>query len=249
MSDSFKHFMKLHRGLPQQAPGSRASTLRALRELGKLPARPQILDLGCGPGRHTLDLVEATGGRAAAIDLLPTFVLELRERAAAAGLGERVTPLQGSMAELGGLPEGAFHLIWSEGAIYNVGFEWGLSHWRRLVHPEGGAAVTEATWLVPDPPAEARAFWDDAYPPMTDLAGNRAAAERAGWRVVGDFAVPGKDWWDDYYTPLEQRIAAWRAENPPAEVLAVLDQASHEAAIHRDHGHSYGYVFYLLRPG
>ena len=47
------------RALPQQGPGSDASTLRALRMLGELPDAPRVLDLGCGPGRQTLALARS----------------------------------------------------------------------------------------------------------------------------------------------------------------------------------------------
>lgn len=33
--------------------------------------------------------------------------------------------------------EGEFDMIWSEGAIYNMGFEAGVSAWRRFLNLEG----------------------------------------------------------------------------------------------------------------
>jgi hypothetical protein len=35
-------------------------------------------------------------------------------------------------------------LIWSEGAIYNIGFERGLREWRKYLKAEGYIAVSEA---------------------------------------------------------------------------------------------------------
>lgn len=241
-------FMKLHARLPQQGPGSRSSTLRALAGLGTLVDPPCILDLGCGPGRQTLDLLEATGGHATTIDMLPGFVHELRARVEAAGLADRVTALQGSMLSLGGLPDASFDLIWSEGAIYNVGFERGLAHWRRLVAETGAVAITEVTWLVSDPPERVRHFWDEAYPGMRDVASNSAAAERAGYRVVDTFVLPESDWWDAYYTPISKRIDAWLAEDPEPDVRDALHQVRVEEHLYRDCSDAYGYVFYLLRP-
>ena len=240
--------MKLHEGLPQQGPGSRASTLRALAGLAPLADCPAILDLGCGPGRQTLDLARETGGRVTAIDLLPSFVAELGERADAAGLADRITALQGSMLSLGGLPPASFDLVWSEGAVYSVGFEAGLAHWRRLVHPDGAVAVTEATWLVDAPPERAREFWARGHPEMGDVATNRSRAERAGYRVVDTFVLPESDWWDDYYTPIIGRIDEWLARDPDATTRAVLEEERVEAHLYRDCADAYGYVFYLLRP-
>lgn len=56
MSDNALHnaFFALHHGLPRQGPGSDATSRRLLALAGPLPARPRVLDLGCGPGRSAL---------------------------------------------------------------------------------------------------------------------------------------------------------------------------------------------------
>ncbi|MDG4865538.1 transferase, partial [Streptomyces sp. T-3] len=57
MSDnaaSYEAFFTLHHGLPRQGPGSDATTRHLLSLAGPLPARPRVLDLGCGPGRAAL---------------------------------------------------------------------------------------------------------------------------------------------------------------------------------------------------
>jgi len=45
-------------------------------------------------------------------------------------------------------------LLWSEGAIYNIGFERGVSEWRRFLKPGGTIAVSEASWFTPTRPVE-----------------------------------------------------------------------------------------------
>ena len=45
-----------------------------------------------------------------------------------------------------------FDAIWSEGAIYFLGFETGLARVKDLVRPGGYVAVSEAVWLQPGPP-------------------------------------------------------------------------------------------------
>ena len=84
--------------LDQQGPGSDASTLRALAALPDLPDSPRIADLGCGPGRQTLALARATGGRVAALDLLPPFLKRLRDRARRARLESQICIAQCDMA-------------------------------------------------------------------------------------------------------------------------------------------------------
>lgn len=50
------------------------------------------------------------------------------------GLGDRVTALVGSMDELA-FGDEELDLIWAEGSIYNIGFERGLTEWRRFLKP------------------------------------------------------------------------------------------------------------------
>ena len=39
-------------------------------------------------------------------------------------------------------------LIWSEGAIYNIGFERGMNEWNKFLKKNGFIAVTEASWFT-----------------------------------------------------------------------------------------------------
>lgn len=52
-----------------------------------------------------------------------------------------------------------YDLIWSEGALYAMGFKEGLAHCRRLMAPDGLMAVTELCWLRSDPPVACRDFF------------------------------------------------------------------------------------------
>jgi len=240
-------FEALHAGLPQQGPGSDASTLRALALVPDLPTAPDVLDVGCGPGRQTLALARATGGRVTAVDLAPAFLEEVERRARAAGLDGRITTRRESLDALA-LPDAAFDLVWSEGALYTVGFEKALRALRRLARPGGALAATELTWLVEDPPAAARAFWREAYPPMTTREGNRRALAAAGYAPLADFTLPDADWWQGYYAELEPRIASLRARiagNPAAS--ASLDASQREIALRRAFPDAYGYIFYVAR--
>ena len=242
-------FWKLHEKLPKQAPGSDDSTRRALGLVTALPARPRILDLGCGPGRQTLVLARETGGQVTAIDVLPHFLDEVNERAEAAGLGAQIETQCTSML---GLDEedASVDLIWSEGAIYNVGFSTGLADWHRLLRPGGAVAVTDATWLVPSPPEPVRQFWQQEYPAMQDVSANEAAVARAGYRSIDTFVIPQNEWWDDYYSIIDERIETLRGQSDDAAWHAALDEAETESNMVRDYGDTFGYVFYIMqKPG
>lgn len=236
---------RLHAGLPRQAPGSDACTRDALRRLPPLPKTPVVVDLGCGPGRATLVLAEELGTRVVAVDLHEPFLDELRARARAGGLGHLVEARQGDMAALD-LAPGSIDLIWSEGAIYNIGFAAGLALWRPLLRPRGLVVLSECAWLTENRPEEAIAFWRDAYPEMTGIDENARAAAAAGYEVLDWFVLPSSAWWDEYYTPLSHRAAQLRP-GADAPLLATIEATEREVDLYRRHGHSYGYVFYLLR--
>ncbi|QRN96901.1 class I SAM-dependent methyltransferase [Archangium violaceum] len=241
-------FMLLHTDLPREAPGSDDTTREALRRLRPLlPAAPEVLDLGCGPGRQTLVLAEELATRVTAVDLHAPFLARLEAEAAARGLGHLVRT---RCADFGALEEapGSVDLLWSEGAIYLLGWAEGLRRWRPLLRPGGLMAVTEATWLTGSPPDKAAAFWREAYPTMGTIASNGAAARAAGFEVLDTFVLPESAWWDEYYAPLRARIESLRARAREDALLATaIAETEREISLYSRHGSSYGYVFYLLQ--
>lgn len=236
---------RLHEGLPRQGPGSDACTREALRRLPPLPPQPGVADLGCGSGRPTLVLAQALRTRVVAVDVHGPYLEQLAKAAARRGLSDLIEIRQADMASPG-LPPGALDLLWSEGAIFILGVAEGLALWRPLLASRGLAAVTECSWLTGDRPDEAVQFWQAAYPAMGSIADNVARAEAAGFEALDLLTLPPAAWWDEYYTPLEQRCAALRS-TPDPDLRAVIEETGREIELYRRHGHAYGYVFYLLR--
>lgn len=60
-------------------------------------------------------------------------------------------------------------LIWSEGAIYNIGFERGMNEWNKFLKKNGFIAVTEASWFTPERPSEIEDFWMANYPEIDTI--------------------------------------------------------------------------------
>lgn len=193
-------------------------------------------------------LAKATGGQISAVDLLPPFLKQLETSAAERGLSDQIEIHTGNMGDLGplGLDEGSYDLIWSEGAIYIIGFDRGLSDWRRYLAPGGRVAVSEVAWLVDTPPDRMRAFWEGHYPGMRSQAENAAAIESAGYRLLDEFVVPDNEWWDDYYTLVEARLEVLRGERDDAPWQAVIAAHDEELSVVREGLHSFGYVFYIM---
>jgi ubiquinone/menaquinone biosynthesis C-methylase UbiE len=240
-------FRELTEGLPRQGPGSSEATLRALRMVDGLSPRPRVLDVGCGPGAQTIDLARASGGQIVALDLRGHFLSELTARARAAGLADRITAVRGSMSAME-FADGEFDLIWSEGAIYIMGFGAGLSAWRRFLKPGGSIAVSELSWLTPDPPMAVREHWAREYPGMHSIEENRQIAAQVGYEELQAFTLPSTDWWRNYYGPGEARLLEVRARHrDDPETVAILDERRREYDLFRAHSDAYGYVFYIMR--
>jgi SAM-dependent methyltransferase len=240
-------FFELYESLPRQGPGSRACAARAIASCRDLPHTPAVLDLGCGVGGQTIHLAELTSGSIVAVDSHAPSIERLRATVALRGLAERIWPMVGDMAEPG-LSPASFDLVWSEGALYNIGIENALRVCHGLLRVGGYLAFTDAVWRKENPPPEAKASFEDDYPTMGRVPDVLAAIERCGFMLIDHFTLPEEAWWDDFYTPMEIRIEELREKyTDDDEAHAVLDQLAQEPAMHRRHSGYYGYEFFVVR--
>ncbi len=240
-------FFELFEGLPRQGPGNRTCAARALGMCGDLPPAPRILDLGCGSGGQTLHLSELTAGTIVAMDSHAPSIKRLEATIAARGLSQRVQAQVGDMAHPDWPPE-SFDLVWSEGALYNIGIESALRVCHGLLRPGGYLAFTDAVWLTDDPPPEVRAVFDPDYPTMGRVQDVLTAIESGGFAPLGHFSLPDEAWWIDFYAPMQRRIDEMRRKyGDDAEVSSMLDELAREPAFHRRFCDHYAYEFFVSR--
>ena len=236
-------FFEAFRDLPRLGPGSRRTSLRALDLAGPLPQAPQILEVGCGEGTVAILLAEATGGTVTALDLYPHLLETLRTRARDRGLGDRIRPVQGDMADLP-FPDRSFDLLWCEGAAYILGVDRALREWRRVLRAGGRIALSDAVWTQAIPPEEAKAFWDREYPGMRTREELLDLFQSSGYTDLAAFDQPDEDWWEDFYAPLEARLSSLREKyREEPEALGVLADIQWEIDLRRRWPGTYGYVF------
>jgi ubiquinone/menaquinone biosynthesis C-methylase UbiE len=241
--------------LPRLGPGDGASTKRAmdtlsstrlLREKASIGTPWSILDIGCGNGAQTIQLAKHVPGTILAIDNHQAFLDELQRRAEAAGVWNKIRLSLRDMRTL--TPDdGPFDLVWSEGALFVMGFREGLAACRSLLVPGGGLAVSELCWLRSDPPAECREFFAGVYPAMADIDATLAAIRGCGFEVIEHFTQPESAWWEPFYLPLQDRLHMLRDRYAgDGENLSVIESIQKEIDIYRRYSAYYGNVFYVM---
>jgi SAM-dependent methyltransferase len=231
--------------IERQGPGSPEMTIKALSFIDNLTEQSMITDLGCGTGGQTMTLAQHTSGNITGLDLFPAFIELFNKNAANLNLQHRVNGVVGSMDELSFEPE-SLDLIWSEGAIYNIGFERGVNEWRNYLKKGGYIAVTEASWFTDDRPAEINDFWNAAYPEIDTIPVKIGQLQKAGYIPVATFCLPEYCWTTNFYEPqvaAQELFLKKYPDNPTARELIANERR--EAELYKKYKDYYGYVFYI----
>lgn len=246
--DDLQLLVDLHREGDRQGPGNDAQTCRAI-ELSGLRQQQglKMADIGCGTGASTLVLARELDAEIMAIDFLPEFLETLKDRAKKAGLADRISTQAISMDSLP-LAPGSLDALWSEGAIYNIGFEAGVRDWRRFLKPGGILAVSELTWLTDSRPEELETYWRAQYAEVDTASSKMAVLERNGYVPLGYFVLPEPCWLDAYYRPLRQRFPAFLAAHAFSDgAKAIVAAEEEEMALYARYREFFSYGFYVAR--
>jgi SAM-dependent methyltransferase len=232
----------------RQGPGSSEDTLRALSLL-PLQHRGglQVADLGCGTGASTLVLAQHLNADITAVDLFPAFIEQLQQRASSLALVSKLNTLVADIAQLPFEPA-SLDLLWSEGAIYNLGFERGLKLWRPFLKVGGYLAVSEITWTTPTRPAPIEAHWEKEYPEIGTAAQKIQVLEQSGFALRGYFVLSPTVWEEGYYKPMERRMDAFLSKhaNEP-EAVQLVSAEQREIALFRAYHPYFSYGFYVAQ--
>ena len=150
---TMEYFFEIHNELPREGPGDRESTGKAFSMIVDLPDNSSILDVGCGPGMQTLDLLNLVSGNITAVDNHQPFLDQLAHSAKKIGVADKIGILNMDMGSMDFKPP-SFDLIWSEGAAYSIGFENALTSWKQFLKPGGYLAASELAWIRSQPPQD-----------------------------------------------------------------------------------------------
>ncbi|MEZ4859188.1 MAG: class I SAM-dependent methyltransferase [Flavobacteriaceae bacterium] len=238
----------LHKNSDRQGPGSENDTLRALSFL-KFSSnnKLKIADIGCGTGGQTITLAKNLNGQIIAVDLFPELLKELNKKSQTLGLKTKIVTHQKSMDHLP-FNKGEFDLIWSEGAVYNIGFENGLKKWSDYLKADGYLAVTEITWITRSRPKEIEEFWKVQYPEIDTASNKIKQIENNGYSLVGYFYLSQDSWLETYYNPMQARFENFlKRHNNSQLARKVVEDHQNEIDLYLKYKDYYSYGFYLAR--
>jgi len=238
----------LHKNSDRQGPGSEIETLKALGFMN-LPndQRLKIADIGCGSGGQTLTLAQNLNGQITAVDLYPEFLDELNEKSERLGLKEKIVTLKKSMGDLPFKSE-EFDIVWSEGAIYNIGFQNGIKKWKPYLKVGGYLAISEITWITNSRPKEIEDFWKQEYPEIDTASNKIRILETNGYSLVGFFYLNQESWIENYYKPMEERFDAFlKRHNNSDPARKVVEEYKSEINLYLKYKDYYSYGFYIAR--
>jgi len=229
----------------RQGPGSPEVTLKALSFIESLPPDARIVDIGCGTGGQTMVLSQHVSGSITGIDFFPAFIELFNQNAQDLHLQDRVRGEVGNMEDLH-FEASSLDLIWSEGAIYNIGFEKGLQYWHQFLKTGGYIAVSEASWFTNQRPLEIEQFWQDAYPDIDTISRKVGQMQQAGYVPIAAFILPENCWTEHFYKPqaeVQEMFLKKHASHPMA--AGFIANERHEALLYEQYKAYYGYVFYI----
>jgi ubiquinone/menaquinone biosynthesis C-methylase UbiE len=246
--EDYQLLIDIHKSANRQGPGGDAETEMALSLAMVDRDEPlKVADIGCGTGASTLLLARLLKAQITAVDFLQEFLEVLGRRAENLGLSEKITTLCSSMDNLPFEKE-EYDVIWSEGAIYNIGFEKGVTDWNRYLKVGGILVVSEITWITDSRPSEIQKYWDGEYPEIDVASSKIRVLEKSGYSPVGYFVLPEHCWMENYYRPMQNSFESFLNRNGNSEeARAVVEAENREIELYEKYKTYYSYGVYVAR--
>jgi ubiquinone/menaquinone biosynthesis C-methylase UbiE len=198
---------------------------RAFRMLPELD-KPRILDIGCGSGVPTMELARLGQGEVIGIDVDQRALDKLNRKIREAGFANRVQAMNCSILDML-FPDESFDIIWSEGAIFVVGFEMGIREWKRFLKPNGFMVIHDE---------------------KGNVEGKLEQISNCGYKLLGYFVLSQDTWRTEYFAPLEKLVAksqTIRTDDP--QVLEELNQARRELEMFNNNPERNNSVYFVIQ--
>ncbi|MDR0815408.1 MAG: methyltransferase domain-containing protein [Bacteroidales bacterium] len=245
---NIKLLIDLHKNTERQGPGGTNETIKALDFIQLNKNREyNIADIGCGIGAQTLTLAENSNAKIVAVDLSAAFLDELKISIQKRNLNHRIKTQVASMDNLPFQNE-EFDIIWSEGAVYNMGFEHGIRYWKQFLKQGGYLAVSEISWITDWRPKEVETYWKNEYAEIGTISEKTAIIEKNGYCPVAHFVLPESCWLDNYYKPREKHFSDFLARHDDSEAAKqMVEETKREMELYERYKKYFSYGFYVAR--
>jgi ubiquinone/menaquinone biosynthesis C-methylase UbiE len=200
-------------------------TRKAFRMLPKLD-EPRILDIGCGSGVPTMELVRLCNGKITALDIDQDMLDILSGKVEKAGLSNRVKVVNRSLFDMQ-LPDGSFDIIWAEGSINIISFKKGLQEWKRFLKPDGFMVVHDE---------------------KNNVREKLKQISDCGYGLLGYFELDSETWNREYFIPLEKLVDETRAKYPDVpRVVEILHDARQEIDMFKNNPERSSSVCFVMK--
>ena len=141
-----------------------------------------------------------------------------------------------------------FDIIWSEGAIDIMGFEKGISQWKKYCKHGGYIVVSDMTLFISPAPEELLNFWKPYGVTVSTEEEKSRQISDAELQLLRMFRLEEKGWLNHYYEPMQKVIDKLRKDRGDVQECAgVLNALEQEAGIYRKFGKYYGYTFFVMQ--
>jgi ubiquinone/menaquinone biosynthesis C-methylase UbiE len=245
--EGMEYFYELFEALPRGGPGDEESTRRAFNTIPNPPEQPLMLDIGCGPGLQTIELAKLSKGKIIALDNHQAFLDKLMEKAKEEEVSDHIVPLNISMLDMD-FEEKTFDIIWSEGALYFMGFQNGLTKCHQLLKDNGFLAVTEIVYLVSNPPAPLIQYFEKEYPDIKGVKENIDLIQNERFHLISNFTLPESSWLDNFYLPMEIELTRLNKKYQGNEIaLGIFEEMKNEINLYKKFSDFYGYEFFIMQ--
>ncbi|KZY62857.1 class I SAM-dependent methyltransferase, partial [Oleiphilus sp. HI0066] len=181
------------------------------------------------------------------VDFLQAFLDVLNDRASEVELASRISTLCASMDDLP-FEANSYDVLWSEGAIYNIGFAKGIQEWKAYLKQGGVLVVSEVTWTTDERPQELEDYWEAAYPEIDTASNKMKVLERAGYQPLGYFTLDLHCWLEGYYGPIQASYNAFLERNANSEgAKEIIAAEREEVAMYEKFKDFYSYGVYIAK--
>jgi len=158
-------------------------TRKAFESLPKIDT-PRILDIGCGTGQPSLELLKLSDGEIYGIDIDQDTLDKLKLKIKQNGLSDRLRIYNYSIYNTQ-FEDEMFDIIWEAGVLHLLKIEKALAECKRVLKFNGFMVTGETT------------SW----------AGKSLKIfPKFGFKLIKEIKWERECWWTEYYAPLEKKI-------------------------------------------